>query len=102
MCLGIYRLSRTTFTYHALTGGGRLVLIKDSKAPSILQQLTSRRNAILLNLYGDFDADPENEIAKFKWLERQGVLSRRQADARIGEIQATLNKATDEPAPEVN
>lgn len=104
ICLAVYRLGRTTFTSHSIDGGGRILLIKDRRAPSIIDELTSRRRTRLAQVYGeiDFDEDPEREVAKFKWLQSQGALSSEEAAAKINAIRAAEDDATAEPNLGVN
>lgn len=104
ICLAIYRLGRTSFTSHAIEGGGRILLINDRRAPSILEELTARRRTRLAEVYGeiDFDEDPEREVAKFKWLESEGALSSEDVAAKIGAIRAAENDAPEEPSVGVN
>lgn len=104
ICLAIYLLGRATFTSHSIDGGGRILLIKDGRASSLIEELTARRRTRLAQVYGeiDFDEDPEREVAKFKWLESQGALSGEDAAAKIAAIRAAEDGATAEPDIGVN
>jgi hypothetical protein len=103
VCLAIYRFGRTTFTHHAIGRSGQILLIKDRKASSILDELTARRRRRLADVYGeiDFDEDPEREVAKFRFLESQGAFSSEEAAAKISAIRAAEADAPEEATPVV-
>lgn len=104
VCLAVYRLGRTSFLSHAIEGGGRILLIKDGRAPAILEELTERRRTRLAKVFGevDPDEDPEVEVAKLKWLEGQGALSSEDVAAKISEIRAAENEGQEDPTQRVN
>lgn len=104
MFLGIYYAGKTAFTHYSIGRGGQILLIKNDKASSILREIEARRKVRLRETFGKVDpeADAEREIAKFKWLQREGAITSGEASARIQEILAARETESEEPALDVN
>lgn len=96
----------TTVTYSVFrTDKGAVFVIQDRKShDQIIDEITSRRRKQLLSWYGEinFDNDLEREIAKFKWLAEQKVLSAEQADQKIALAQAAFHAKENAPSITLN
>ena len=87
LCLIFVSFRKIKFTIYETQYVGMLI-IQNSKHDEIINEIMSRRKEKLLKLYGDInpDNDIENEIEKFEWLEREKVLSKKEATEKIVEI----------------
>ena len=69
------------------TSEGPIYVMEDKQHDDIMHELTGRRVARLLKLYGAFNADNsiEQERQKYAWLVKEKVISREEADLRLAE-----------------
>lgn len=89
-CLAVYRLTRVRYTVFA-AGNANLFVIQDEKQhDAIVRELMERRRAQLRRWYGAVnpDGEPGKEIARFRWLVDQQVLTQEEADVLIAEAEA--------------
>lgn len=99
ICLGVYHFTQISFTVFPINNGG-VFIIQDGKTHDrILDELMTRRKHQLLAWLGDIDpeGEPEKEIAKFRWLVEQDVLSAQEGEARIAQVRA-LSQAPEPPS----
>jgi hypothetical protein len=84
-CLGFYRATQTTYTVLDANAGS-IWIIEDKQLATILNELQSRRKTRLLDIYGTFNPnnDPEREAQKFDWLVKEKILTREEANHRLG------------------
>jgi hypothetical protein len=75
-CLGWYFYSRTHYLIFT-TEQGQVYVIQDKKTDMILAEIDTRRKAQWKQMYGKVNknGDPEEELARFKWLFEQGIIS---------------------------
>jgi hypothetical protein len=75
-CLALYRIVRTSFSIVSI-GSGRISVIKDSQHDKIMAELMGRRKKYFLEAHGQVNLanDPERELAKFKWLRDEEIIS---------------------------
>jgi hypothetical protein len=101
LCLAVYRLRRVRFTVYRVPEGS-IFVIQGKGHDEILAELSKRRRTQLRDWYGEINLenDPDREIAKFKWLEKQQALTPAEASEKIAQIQSTvigtLTRATEE------
>jgi len=72
-------MSRTTYTDFTMipTIEGDIGIIKDKQHDEIIDNLYSRRMIKYMDMYGeiDFENEESDEIEKYKWLHRLGVIT---------------------------
>lgn len=92
MCLLMYRIAITKYSVFSMENG-TVYIIKDKKHDEILEEINERRKKQLLLWYGEvnIDNDAENEIAKFKWLQSQNVISKEEAEEKIAHVELAHN-----------
>lgn len=71
------------------TDQGIIYVLKDQQHDEICAQLLLRRKQQLLNWHGDIDLsnDLDQEIEKFKWLQRQNALSKQEMELKIAQVE---------------
>ncbi|MBM5572228.1 MULTISPECIES: hypothetical protein [Deefgea] len=97
-CVAISFYTKVKFTVMQNEHGGVWV-IQDKNHDSILEEIRIRKQQQLLDWYGGFNSENtlNQEIAKFKWLAEQGVISDLEANNKIA--QATTFYQTDDEIP---
>ena len=98
ICLVVYRIAITKYSVFRLENG-TVYIIKDKKHDKIIEEIYDRRKKQLLLWYGEIntDNDAENEIAKFRWLQNQNVISKEEADKKIAEIELSHTASQEVP-----
>lgn len=88
ICLVWFAATKVKYTIFK-TERGNLFIIQDGKHKEILSELTSRKQEQLRNWYADvnLENDKENEIEKFRWLEKQQVISKEEAEEKIAQVE---------------
>lgn len=71
------------------TERGNILVIQDKNHDRIVSKLKSRRKSQLLSWYGDINPenDLQQEIAKFKWLKEQKIISEQDAEQKIAQAE---------------
>lgn len=73
---------------------GSIFIIQDKSHDEIINELKTRKNKQLLDWHGEIN--PENkaddEIEKFKWLAEQEVISQKEAETKITQIEIMYKK----------
>lgn len=97
LTLGIFATACYTlvcFKYTIVSAGRREIrVLKDKSHDAVLEELFSRRNALLREVYGriDLDNDLDAELRKHEWLRDEGVIS----EERLVEIESIIRKSQD-------
>jgi hypothetical protein len=67
----------------------KVYVIQERYHDVIVEEIKGRRIQQLRKYYGDVDPenDPENEIEKFRWLQKEGVISEEELKQKIAEIE---------------
>ena len=88
VCLAAYRLVTTRYSVFA-TDKGPIYVIRDNKHDEIVETISQHRKQQLLSWYGEVnpDNDLEQEIAKFRWLSDQDVMSKEEAERKIAQAE---------------
>ncbi len=70
------------------TSEGNIFVIQGKDHDEVVGEMQKRRRQQLLKFYGEVNPenDPEREVAKFKWLEKQRVLTPEEAAGKISQI----------------
>jgi len=86
---GIYRYTCVRLRAIATEGKHDMLFIDNRAADGFLGEMFARRNKYLRSQYGsiDYDANPTEEIEKFRWLMDIGVISSREFDVIAEEIE---------------
>lgn len=86
-CLIAYQATLVRLTVFK-TGHGLLCVIQDKRYKQIVGEITSRKNAQLIKLFGEINRenDPEMEVRKFNWLREQGALTEEEAEKKIEQV----------------
>jgi hypothetical protein len=89
VCFGIYRIASTRYLV-LNTEKGSIFVIHDRKHEEILHELATRRKNQLKTLYGaiDYHNDPSAEMNKFRWLFKEGVITRQELEMTLEEIRS--------------
>lgn len=76
VCFIVFWVARTAYTTFS-TRNGRIFVIQDASHDAILKEIHDRKLKELRRLYCevDFDAEPNKEIEKFRWLLNRGAIS---------------------------
>ena len=87
LVIAVHYLTKTAYTILP-AGNYHIAIIKDSKHDRIYNEIISRRKALLYSRYGkiDYDNDPEDEINKFIWLRKEGVISDEELELIVKKI----------------
>jgi hypothetical protein len=88
VCLAWYQSSKVIYSVFRAEHGN-IFIIHDKNHDRIIEELTSRRKKQLLKWYGDIDPQNEmqNEIAKFKWLAEQDVISKEECENKVAQVE---------------
>ncbi len=80
---------------------GNVFVIHDRNHDEIVKELVERRKSQLLNWYGDvnLENDLEQEIEKFKWLVKQGVITNSDSERRIAQAELLHKQKLDGRQP---
>lgn len=89
-----YLLSRVKYTVLP-TNHGTLFIIKDKQHNLIYDEMMSRRKKALLTIYGEINTNnaPKDEIEKFQWLHRQGVLDTQELDDKLKQLTSAYKES---------
>ena len=87
VCFGIYWIASTRYIV-LNTKRGSIFVIRDSKQEEILHEFVVRRKNQLRTLYGaiDYRNDPSAEMDKFRWLFKEGVITKEELQMTLEEI----------------
>lgn len=101
--LYLYRRNRVTYTIFDAEPANILVM-QNKHHEEVIEQITSRRNARLLELYGNIDAEStaEDEKHRIDWLLQKGVISQELYDEKLAEIDAVFGDSTEQSPPSVH
>ena len=88
ICLVWFALTKVKYSVFK-TSAGSIFIIQDKNHDKIIAEINKRKKIQLLNWYGDIDLDNdvENEINKFKWLEKENVITKSEAEEKIAQIE---------------
>ena len=86
---GFYRFSTVKLRAVSTEGRHDMLLIDNKNAENFLGEMFASRNKYLRREYGriDYEADPTEEIEKFRWLMDLGVISSREFEVISEEIE---------------
>ena len=85
----LYRFSRLQLHVVATEGKHDIYFVQGNHADDAIRQIFEKRNKYLRENYGviNYEANPEEEIEKFRWLLTLGVISSREFDVIAEEIE---------------
>lgn len=88
VCLIWFALTKVKYSVFK-TERGNVFIIQDKNHENIIAELNKRKKEQLLTWYGsvNLENDKENEIEKFRWLEKQNVITKQEAEEKIAEVE---------------
>lgn len=88
LCIGWSYFSTIKYSVFAMDPI-KVYVIQERYHDVIVEEIKGRRIQQLRKYYGDVDPenDPENEIEKFRWLQKEGVISEEELKQKIAEIE---------------
>lgn len=88
ICLIWFALTKVKYSVFK-TDRGNVFVIQDKNHEKIVSELNNRKKEQLLAWYGqvNLENDKETEIEKFRWLEKQNVISKVEAEEKIAEVE---------------
>ncbi|MAD89372.1 MAG: hypothetical protein CMK64_06670 [Pseudoalteromonas sp.] len=88
ICLIWFALTKVKYSVFK-TERGNVFVIQDKNHENIISELNKRKKEQLLAWYGavNLENDKENEIEKFRWLEKQNVITKDEAEEKIAEVE---------------
>lgn len=103
-CLAWSYFTKVIYTVFQAPNGSLFVIQDDKTHDKIIDELMSRRRFQLRAWYDNVDPDKtaESELAKFKWLQEQEVLTRDEATQRIAQVHAEYGVAPTPPPRTLN
>lgn len=88
LCLIWFMVTKVKYSVFR-TGAGNVFIIQDGKHEKIISELNKRKKQQLLSWYGEvnLENDKHHEIEKFRWLAKQNIISKAQAEEKIAEVE---------------
>lgn len=88
ICLVWFALTKVRYSVFN-TERGNVFVIQDGNHGKIIAELNKRKKEQLLKWYGEvnLENDKENEIKKFRWLEKQKVITTEEAEEKIAAVE---------------
>ncbi len=99
-CLAWSYFTKVKYTVFQAPNGSLFVIQDDKTHDKIIEELMSRRKLQMRAWYDHIDGNKsvEIELAKFKWLQEQDVLTKEEATQRISQVHAEYGVTTP-PSP---
>ncbi len=88
ICLIWFAVTKVRYSVFK-TETSNIFVIQNGQHDHIIDEISKRKKAQLLQWYGDVnvDNDPESEINKFRWLAEQNVITKVQAEEKIAQVE---------------
>lgn len=96
ICLTWSHFTKVKYTVFQAPGGNLFVIQDDKTHDKIIEELMARRKIQLRSWYDNIDTNKtaESELAKFKWLQDQEVLTKEETAQRIAQVHAEYGTTT--------
>lgn len=90
ICLAWSHFTKVKYTVFQAPSGNVFIIQDDKTHDKIIKELMTRRKVQLRSWYDNVDTNKtaESELAKFKWLQDQGVLTKEETAQRISQVNA--------------